>query len=133
MIMSEIEQDVWRTVHAMNRLWTVDRQPDRLAEFFHRDMVAVTPTDRHRIQGRQACIAGWKGFVDAARVTRWVEVDPKVQVHAGGLAAVVSYDFDMSFEMGGRTVELGGRDTFALVREEGRWWIVLDHFSPYPA
>jgi len=23
--------------------------------------------------------------------------------------------------------------TFALVREEGRWWIVLDHFSPYPA
>ena len=46
----------------MNRVWTVDRQPDRLAEFFHRDMVAVTPTDRHRIEGRQACVAGWKGF-----------------------------------------------------------------------
>jgi len=72
------------------------------------------------------------GFVDAARVTRWVEVDPKVRVHAGGLAAVVSYELDMSFDMGGRVVNLGGRDTFALVREEGRWWIVLDHFSPYP-
>jgi hypothetical protein len=46
---------------------------------------------------------------------------------------VVSYEFDMSFEAGGRVVNLGGRDTFALVQEEGRWWIVLDHFSPYPA
>lgn len=130
---SMLRADVWRSIQGMNRAWTVERDPARLREFFHRDMIAVTATDRHRIEGREACVASWARFAEAAHVTRWVELDPKVQLHCGGAAAVVSYDFEIAFEMGGRTVELGGRDTFTLVKEDGRWWIVLDHFSPHPA
>ena len=128
-----LRDEVWRTVKAMNRAWTVNRDPARLRDFFHRDMIAVTATDRHRLDGREACVASWSRFVDAARVTRWAEVDPNVQIYCGGSAAVVSYDFVIAFEIAGRVVELGGRDTFTLVREDGRWWIVMDHFSPYPA
>lgn len=130
---SSVRDEVWRTVQAMNRAWTVERDPARLREYFHRDMIAVTPTDRHRLSGREACVASWSRFVEAARVTRWVELEPSVHVHCGGTAAVVGYDFQIAFEVGGRVLELGGRDTFTLVREDGRWWIVLDHFSPYPA
>jgi len=123
---------VWRTVQAMNRAWTVERNPARLCDFFHPDMIAATATDRHRLDGREACIASWARFVEAARVTRWVEVEPKVHVYCGGAAAVVSYDFEIAFEMAGRVLELGGRDTLTLVREDERWAIVMDHFSPYP-
>lgn len=130
---NRVAKDVWKTVQEMNRAWTVERRPERLVEFFHRDMVAVTATDRHRLVGQMACVAGWKGFVDRADVKRWTEIDPKVQVYAGGLAAVVTYDFEIAFEMEGRLIELGGRDTYALVLEDGRWWVVLDHFSPFPA
>jgi hypothetical protein len=27
---------------------------------------------------------------------------------------------------------MGGRDMLVLVREDGRWWVVADQFSPYP-
>lgn len=125
-----LKQEIWATVRAMNDAWTIGN-PGQLAEFFHRDMVAITATDRDRLDGGAACVAGWKGFAAAARIHRWREVDPVIHVY--GDAAVVAYYFDMSFDMGGQTVEMGGRDMFFFVREAGRWWAVADQFSPYPA
>lgn len=124
------KEEVWARVRAMNDAWTKGN-PDDLAEFFHRDMIAVTPTDRERLDGGAACIAGWKAFAHAARIQRWEEVDPLIHVY--GSSAVVAYYFDMSFEMGGQTVNMGGRDMFFLVNEGGKWWVVADQFSPYPA
>jgi len=123
------EQELWTTVRAMNDAWTKGR-PDDLTRFFHRDMVAITPTDRHRLDGGAACIAGWKDFCNAAHIRRWEEIDPVIRLY--GDSAVVAYDFDMAFEMGGQTMEMGGRDLFFFVKEEGRWWAVADQFSAYP-
>jgi len=114
----------------MNDAWTKGN-PDDLSSFFHRDMVAITATDRMRREGGAACIAGWKGFADAARIHRWKEIDPLI--HVFGNAAVVAYYFDMSFDMGGQTMDLGGRDMFFFVKEDGKWWAVADQFSSYPA
>jgi ketosteroid isomerase-like protein len=124
-----IKQEIWATVRAMNDAWTKG-DPDELSRFFHRDMVAVTPTDRRRLEGGAACIAGWKGFCDAARIHRWEEIDPVIKVF--GDSAVVAYYFDMSFDMGGKTLHSSGRDLFFFVREGERWWAVADQFSPYP-
>ncbi len=99
---SMLRADVWRSIQEMNRAWTVERAPARLREFFHRDMIAVTATDRHRIDGREACVASWARFAEAAHVSRWVELEPKVQLHCGGTVAVVSYEFEIAFEMDGR-------------------------------
>jgi hypothetical protein len=123
------KQELWATVRAMNDAWTKGHSDD-LTRFFHRDMLAITPTDRHRLDGGAACIAGWKGFSNAAQIHRWEEIDPVIRLY--GDSAVVAYDFDMACEMGGQTVELGGRDLFFFVKEDGRWWAVGDQFSPYP-
>ncbi|MHB1100111.1 MAG: YybH family protein [Burkholderiales bacterium] len=124
------KQEIWTTVRAMNDAWTKGR-PDDLADFFHRDMVAITATDRNRLDGGDACIAAWKGFADAARIHHWKEVDPVIFVY--GNSAVVAYYFDMSFDMGGQTIHMGGRDMFFFVKEGGKWLAVADQFSPYPA
>jgi ketosteroid isomerase-like protein len=63
-------------------------------------------------------------------VLHWEEIDPKIEIH--GNTAVVTYYFDMSFEMGGQTIKMGGRDMFVFVKEGGKWWAVADQFSPYP-
>lgn len=125
-----VKREIWATVRALNDAWTKG-DPDQLANYFHRDMVAITATDRHRLDGGAACIAGWKAFADAARIHRWEEVDPVIHVY--GSSAVVAYDFDMSYDMAGQTVDMGGRDMFFFVREAGRWWAVADQFSSYPA
>jgi len=128
----EVKQEVWETVRALNRLWTVENRAEDLVNYFHRDMVAITPTDRLRREGRAACVAGWKEFSDAAGIHNWKEIDPKIDLFGNGTCAVVTYYFDMSFDMGGQTVTMGGRDMFFLVNEDGKWWVVADQFSPYP-
>ncbi|MDD3517480.1 MAG: nuclear transport factor 2 family protein [Chromatiales bacterium] len=122
-------QAVWNTLRALNDAWTRGN-PDRLTDYFHPCMVAVTATDRHRLDGGPACVAGWKAFAEAATIHHWREIDPVVHVY--GDAAVVAYDFDMAFDMQGRTIHMGGRDLFFFVREAGRWWAVADQFSAYP-
>jgi ketosteroid isomerase-like protein len=123
------KQEIWATVRAMNDAWTKG-SPDDLANFFHRTMVAVTPVDRLRRVGAKACIEGWKGFCEAAQIHRFDEIDPLIEVF--GDAAVVSYYYDMSFDMGGQTIDTAGRDLFFFIKEAGRWWAVADQFSPYP-
>lgn len=123
------EQEIWSTIRAINDAWT-QGHPDDLADYFHPRMVAVTPVDRLRREGAEACIAGWKGFADAARIHRWQEFDPLIRIF--GDAAVVAYYYEIDFEMGGRRIEQAGRDLFSLIRESGRWWVVADQFSAYP-
>lgn len=125
---------VWQTVEALNRAWTVDRDVEKLRGFFHRDMVAITPMDHDRLHGRDACVASWKRFLDAAHTIRWVEREPEVALFGGGKLAVVTYYYDISFVLTatGREVHESGRDMFILVEEDGRWWVVADQFSRFP-
>ena len=128
----KIEEEVWRIVQALNRVWTVDGNADALVHYFHENMVAITPTDRERVEGRNACVAGWKAFVEATKIHYWKEIDPKVQLYGDGKFALVTYYWDMSYDLAGQTINTGGRDMFALVNERGKWWVVADQFSPYP-
>ena len=128
----EIKDDVWKTIRTLNRLWTVENKPDELKKYFHKNMVAITASDRNRLEGREACVASWKAFTQAVKIHCWKEIDPVVQLYGDGKLAVVTYYFDMSFDMGGQTIRLGGRDMFSLVYEDGQWWVVADQFSAYP-
>ena len=60
----------------------------------------------------------------------WKELDPQIQIY--GDTAVVTYYFDMSFDIGGKTIVSTGRDMFVFIKEDGRWWAVADQFSSYP-
>ena len=123
------EKEIWDTVRALNAAWTRGN-PDELAHYFHARMIAVTPVDRRRRDGQAECLAGWKGFVAAARVHDWQEIDPVIRVYDN--AAVVSYDYDIDYEMSGQRCRDHGRDLMFLVRENDRWQLVGDQFSSMP-
>ena len=123
------QREVWKTLRNLNDCWTKADGKD-LVQYFHEQMVAITPTDRLRREGRDACVAGWMAFAQCAKIHHWREIDPRIQIF--GDTAIVSYYFDMSFDMGGPTLQMGGRDLFTFVKESGKWWAVADQFSPYP-
>ena len=132
--MSESSQDkakreVLQTLRELNDCWTKSDGKD-LVHYFHEKMVAVTPTDRLRREGRAACVAGWVGFAHYTKIHHWREIDPKIEIF--GDTAIASYYFDMAFDVGGQTIRMGGRDLFTFVKENGKWWAVADQFSPYP-
>lgn len=124
-----IQCEVWRTLRALNDCWTKG-DGTGLVNYFHPNMVAITPTDRNRREGRDACVAGWVGFAKMTKIQSWRELEPQIQFY--GNTAVVTYYFDMTFEMNGRLIEMGGRDMFVFVKEDDKWWAVADQFSPYP-
>jgi len=45
---SPLEQEVWNFILEMNRTWTTKAQPEELRNYFHPDMVAITPSDKFR-------------------------------------------------------------------------------------
>ena len=132
MLQPNLESEVWATVQALNRVWAIDGQPERLADYFAPEMIAITPTDRERREGRAACIAGWAEFVHTTKILLWQETNPIILMLAEGLTAAVAYDFRIDFTAGGQTIQMHGRDLMTLERRDGRWWLVADHFSPTP-
>jgi hypothetical protein len=129
-IENKIKQEVWHTLQSLNRAWTTGKV-EELKDYFHENMVAITPGDRQRREGRQACVDGWAEFVaKTTKIHYWKELDPQIQIY--GTAAVVTYYYDMSFDIGGKTIVSAGRDMFVFVKEDGRWWAVADQFSSYP-
>ena len=130
---AKIQNEIWQTIQALNHAWAVESNTEELKNYFHKNMVAITATDRERLEGREACVASWKAFVELTKIHYWKESDPKIQIYGNGKSAVVTYYFDMSFDMSGQTVSMSGRDMFMLVNEDGKWWVVADQFSSYPA
>jgi ketosteroid isomerase-like protein len=123
-----VRDEVWKTVCDLNDAWTKEKG-DRLQSFFHPRMVAITPADRLRRKGAAECIAGWQGFAQAATIHSWKTENPDIEIF--GDTAVVTYYYEMDVTLGVRQT-LAGRDMLILHREQGKWWLVADQFSPYP-
>lgn len=120
------------TVRDMNKCWTAAWNEKKFREYIHPDAVAIVPSAPGRLEGRDAYVAGWRGFVEAATIHTWNENGHHIRIYASGSCAVVTYLFAMSFTMGGQSVTMTGRDMLFLVKETRRWLVVADQFSPEP-
>jgi hypothetical protein len=123
------KKEVWKTVRDLNDAWTKGN-PNDLKKYFHKEMVAITPTDIKRREGREACIQDWLEFSKIAKIHNWKEIDPKIQIY--GQTAIVTYYFELSFEREGQMIDFEGRDMYVFIMEDNRWLAIADHFSPNP-
>jgi hypothetical protein len=128
----QVKTEVWETVRAMNHAWAVEGDVDKLRDYFHQKMVAITPAARTRLEGRDACVADWQRYVEATKIHNFEALFPRIQLYGDKMFAVVTYFYDMSIELEGQDYQLGGRDMMVLVNEEDRWWVVADQFTPSP-
>lgn len=128
----KITGEILATIHAMNRCWTEGWHEEQFRNYIHPEAVAIVPSEPGRLDGKEAYVAGWRGFATASTIHEWRERDPKVQVYNGGKSAVVTYLFSISFTAGTEEVMMQGRDMFFLVKEGRKWQIVADQFSPEP-
>ena len=127
-----IKAELWRFIKEMNSAWTKENAPEKLIEYFHERMIVLNPVQNERIEGGKACVSAWTGFVKATNIIKWEEINPIIEIYGEGNFAVVSYYFDMIYEMGGIKIDMKGRDLFALVKENSKWLIISDEFSANP-
>ena len=125
-----IRDEVIETVAAMNRIWTGTWDDAAFREYIHPDAVAIVPGTPGRLSGRDAFVAGWRGFAESATIHEWRESDHEVILFARGTGAVLTYFFTIRFTLGGQEMTMRGRDMFTLAKQGGRWLILADQFSP---
>ncbi len=127
--MQDIENEILNFIDSMNRCCT-GGDPNELREYFHQDVVAFTPMDGERLEGRDACISSWKVFSEYARTYSFEEYDVKIQVYEN--TAIVTGYYDMSYNLAGQTIYETGRNLYTFIKEEGKWWLIANQFSPVP-
>jgi hypothetical protein len=125
---TKAQRDIWRFLRDLNARW-VEGRPEDLADFFHEDMVIIAPGFKERIKGRKACVESYKGFSGQASIHDFKEVDPSIDVY--GDTAVVSYGFEIIYEMDGETYHETGNDLFVLAHQGDRWRAVWRTLFPF--
>lgn len=128
----KITGEILVMLHAMNKCWTEGWHEEEFRQYIHPDAVAIAPTTPGRLEGKEAYVAGWRDFTQAAVIHEWKETDHKVQIYAGGKCAVVTNFFSITFAMGQVKQTMQGRDMYFLVKEGRKWLVAADQFSPEP-
>ncbi|MDD5143276.1 nuclear transport factor 2 family protein [Methanoregula sp.] len=129
----KITTDILATIRAMNRAWTTGWHEAEFRQYIHENAVAIVPSEPGRLEGRDAYVAGWRGFALAATIHSWQESDHKVEIFAGGRCSVVTYFFTIDVMLGGVRQILRGQDMFFLAKEGKGWLVAADQYSPEPA
>jgi hypothetical protein len=125
--MSELQAAVWDVVQRINAAW-VQHRTEELRELLHPSMVIAPPGGGEPLRGQADCIASYRDFIVRARVLRFEELSPSVDVF--GETAVVSYTFEIFYELGGTWTTESGSEVFVLTNDSGRWWAVWRTQSP---
>lgn len=120
---------IWETIKTLNRAW-INKRTDEFKNCFHPQMISIQPEIAERLVGGESCIESWTDFSMKTEVISFEEKDPLIQIY--GDTAVVTYYYNLQFEFQGKIKTVLGRDMTTLVKENGKWLIVADHFSPFP-
>jgi hypothetical protein len=124
------KKEVWETIRAINDAWLRGR-PGDATQYLAEDMVIVQPGFEGRTEGRAACLESFVSFSNNATVHDYKEGTPSVDIF--GDTAVVSYVFDIAYEMGGTVRRESGRDLYICVRQSGRWLAAWRTLIPVPS
>jgi ketosteroid isomerase-like protein len=125
--------EVIAAISAMNKIWTESWDEAAFRGYIHPNAVAIVPLAGKRLPGRDALVAGWRSFVETAKIHEWEETGHRVNLFCRGTVAVLTYYFTIRFTVAGQTVTMNGRDMFTLVKQGGRWLVAADQFRPCPA
>ncbi len=128
-----IKKEVWKRLRNLNKSWTTKGRIEALKDYFHPEMVAITPDSNQRLMGGDACYQGWKQFHDNTEILDWREKNPDIRIFGQGTLAVITYDYEIRFKQNHRLIEDSGRDLYVFVKEDQNWLAVADHFSNSPA
>lgn len=124
---SETQREVWEVMQAINRAW-LDGDMDGLESRLHEDMVIVPPGFGSAVEGREACMQGYRDFAAHSTVRTFREHD--VHVHVAGETAVATYGYEITYEMDGESFRDEGQDLYVFLRREGTWLAVWRTLVP---
>lgn len=121
---------VLEALRGITASWRSRRFED-LESYLRPDVIYIAPGFAARLDGRDACIASYRDFLDAATVHEYIESDAVVDLF--GDSAVATYRYDIDYSLGGDRYRESGRDVFVFTRVEKGWRAAWRILVPEPA
>jgi len=122
--------EICRLVSGSNQAW-LNGNADFLRDFFHENVIFKGPKFQTLGSGREACVKSYEDFIRAAKIVSFKESDVRVDVIED--TAIVSFAWDIAYEMNGQKFRETGHDLFVLSQANGRWQAVWRAMLPNPA
>ena len=119
--MSSVSKEAIDTVKSLNSLW-LNWEFEKLNELLSKDVTYVQPGFTGRTSGKEACISSYIDFCKEAKIHDYKESD--FQADVIGETAVVTYLFEIYYEINNQAYREKGRDVFVLSKETGSWKVV---------
>jgi ketosteroid isomerase-like protein len=118
---ADVRAELLAVIRRLVSAWRIGNA-DELTTLLHPDVVFVQPHFGGRTDGREACVDGFRDFTSQAKINKYGDTDHAIDVF--GPLAMVSFRYELAWEMEGEHHRETGHDLLLLVREEDRWQIV---------
>ena len=93
-----------------------------LHRYFHDDMVIRGPQFQELCRGKDACVKSYEEFLAQATVKDYRHDVPTIDLF--GSSAVVTFQWEMRYELSGKDYSEPGSDTLLLTKENERWLVL---------
>jgi uncharacterized protein (TIGR02246 family) len=117
----DVREAVATAMREMNRAWLEGNAQD-MERLVHPDVVMILPGFAGRVAGREALVNGFRDFSENAAVLQFREDDSQVDVIGG--TAVVSFAYEMTYELSGGRYRATGRDMWVFENRDRSWLAV---------
>jgi hypothetical protein len=119
--MTPEQAEVWALLQRINDAWVRGR-PAEMSDLLHESFVILPPGAPEPVRGREAAVDSYRDFLVQATVVRFEERPLSIDIF--GAAAVVTYDFELTYGLGGKWTTDRGREVWVFAREGGAWTAV---------
>lgn len=121
------KKEIIEIIKKINLSW-VEGRPENLSNYFHENMMIVSPELKVMGKGREECIKSYTDFINQATINEYKESEPEIYVW--GNTAIASYKYDIAWEMKGKSFKEPGQDLFVFTYTNGKWLAVWRKVIP---
>jgi ketosteroid isomerase-like protein len=113
-----LKDEIIRCIKDVNHAW-IDGDFIRLRDYFHENIMIVTPDLNKVGQGIDNCIKSYEGFVSRAKIFHFEETGINVDVF--GKTAVAVLDYTIDYEIEKNRQQEKGKEILVLTKEASKW------------
>ncbi|MFC2134911.1 nuclear transport factor 2 family protein [Bacteroidota bacterium] len=118
---------LWGLIESINYLWT-NGQAEHLGPFFDENVIHVDQDYQTLTTSKEELLKSYKSFCDNAIINSFSESEEKIEIF--GTTAVVSYSWNIQYEMNANSYDEKGKEILVLSKETGKWLIVWRMLVP---
>ena len=119
--------DIKNTFKSMNQAW-LSGNTERLNDYFHNDIVIVSPDMKVLGKGKEECIKSYIDFLSHAKVLEIKENEPEVFLY--DKVAIVFYEYEIFWEIKGKKQNEKGKEIYVFNFTGEKWLVVMRKIVP---